>query len=314
MAGVWVISEDEATLLELLSEGRRMAATLGTTTTAVTARQKAAAEKALASGASEAVLLTLDETTPLEAAAGTLAEQIKAAGADVVLFGATLRGRDLAARVAALLDKSLISGATALRLGADGALETDRLVFGGACVSTQVSSQKPVLVTVPPKLFAAAEPQASAGAVREVAVPAAPTARIKERRPRAASGADITAAKVVVSIGRGLPSQDALKTVEEIARRLGGAVGCSRPVAEDLHWLPEECYVGISGKKIAPQLYLTLGISGQVQHLAGMRDAKVVISINKDENAPIFANADVGLVADLNSALPALAAELGKLL
>jgi electron transfer flavoprotein alpha subunit len=274
----------------------------------------ALADDALAHGADEAVVLKQEAGQPLEAAAGALAELIAGADADVVLFAATLRGSDLAARVAARLGVALASSATALRPEADGRLETARMVFGGAGVSTQVMRTRPQMATVPPRTFPAPPPSPRNGTRRTVAVPADPRVKVTERRARAAQGADIAQAPVVVAVGRGLGKREDLAGVEALARDLGGAVGCTRPIAEDLRWLPEEAYIGISGRKVAPRLYLALGLSGQVQHLAGMRDSKVVVAINKDDKAPIFQNADYGLVGDLESTLPALRAEVAKLL
>jgi electron transfer flavoprotein alpha subunit len=312
MASVWIFSEQRGALLELVGEGRRLAEARGATLVAVVPEDRALAEDALSHGADEAVVLKQEAGQPLEAAAGTLAELISAADADVVLFSASLRGSDLAARVAARLGVALASSVTALRSEADGRLETTRMVFGGAGVSTQVT--RPQMATVAPRTFPAPAPGPSRGATRTVPVPADARVKVTARRPRGAQGADIAQAPVVVAVGRGLAKQEDVKQVEELARALGGAVGCTRPIAEDLRWLPEESYIGISGRKVAPRLYLALGLSGQVQHLAGMRDSKVVVAINKDEKAPIFHNADYGLVGDLESTLPALRAEVAKLL
>ncbi len=311
MAGIWIFSEHRDTLLELIGEARRLADPHSPVTAVTT--QRAAAQDALAHGADAATVLVQPEGQPLEACASTLARVLAEGSPDLVLFGATLRARDLAAQVGARLGVALASCATALRLQPDGRVETDRMVYGGGGISRQVMTTRPQLVTVPPRTFPAPAPAARLGEVREVAVPADARVKVTERRARASQAKDIAAAPVVVGVGRGIAKQEDLKAIEGLAAKLGGAVGCTRPVAEDLHWLPEESYIGISGRKIAPQLYLAIGLSGQVQHLAGMRDSKVVVAINKDENAPIFANADVGLVADAQAAVPALVAELAKL-
>ena len=121
---------------------------------------------------------------------------------------------------------------------------------------------------------------------------------------------DITEAKIVVCVGRGVEKKEDVELARELARVLGGEVGCSRPVAEELHWLPEEVYLGISGKKIKPDLYVGVGVSGQIQHVTGIRDTKVIFAINKDENAPIFDAADYGIVGDLYQVVPKLIQEL----
>lgn len=314
MAGVWVISDQRSTLLELVGEGRKLANQLGVSLTAVVPNDRLIALDAIAHGAEGAILLTLPEGQPVETAAGTIARLVGEADPDVILVSASLRLKDLAARVAARLGVALVTDGTGLRLQADGRLETDRMVFGGSGVSTQVALTRPQMVTVPAKAYPAPALDPRIGEVRVVDVPADTRIRIVERRAKVTQGADIAAANVVVAVGRGLAKQEDMALVEALAASLGGAVGCTRPVAEDLGWLPEDCYIGISGRKVAPRVYVAVGLSGQVQHLAGMRDAKVVVAINKDENAPIFAQADYGLVGDLYAVLPGLTEALNGLL
>jgi electron transfer flavoprotein alpha subunit len=114
----------------------------------------------------------------------------------------------------------------------------------------------------------------------------------------------------VVCVGRGVAKQEDLALVKELAKVLGGEVACSRPIAEEMHWLPEEVYLGISGKKVKPDLYVGIGVSGQIQHVTGIRDSKVIFAINRDENAPIFEAADYGIVGDLYQVVPKLIQEL----
>jgi electron transfer flavoprotein alpha subunit len=309
MAGVWVFAEQRSTLLELVGAARPLG-----TVTAIVAGDRTLAQDAMAHGADGAILLTLAEGQPLETAAATFTALATELDPDVILFGATLRAKDLAARVGARLGAALVSEATALRVMDGGKIETDRMVYGGGGVSTQVSRSRTQLITVPARTFPAPTPDARMGEIREVVVPADSRVKVVERRTKSTAGTDIAAANVVVSVGRGLGKQEDLALVEALAGALGAGIGCTRPVAEDLGWLPEDRYIGISGRKVAPQVYVAVGLSGQVQHLAGMRDAKVVVAINKDENAPIFANADFGLVGDLYTILPALTLELNKLM
>jgi electron transfer flavoprotein alpha subunit len=123
-------------------------------------------------------------------------------------------------------------------------------------------------------------------------------------------GVDITEAKVVVCVGRGVEKQEDIVLAKELAQVIGGEVGCSRPVAEDLRWMPEDLYLGISGKKVKPDLYVGVGVAGQIQHISGIRDSKVIVGINRDENAPIFEAADYGIVGDLYDVVPKLIKEL----
>ncbi len=322
MGGIWVISEQPALLCELIGGGRDLTAAFGGTLTAVAVGDRTAADEAAACGADEVVFLEVPEGQPLESAAAPLADLLRAADPDVVLVGATLRGKDLAARLAARLDAPLASEAANIRVEG-GDLLGDRRVDGGSGVATVALTARPRMATVPARVFRAPECAAGAAAgasaggnaagaavVRTVAVPADSRVRIVERRPRQGGGADIAEADVVVAVGRGLPDRADLGPVEELAAVLGGAVGCTRPVAEDLGWLPEDRYIGISGRKVAPSVYIAVATSGQVQHIAGMRDSRLVVAINTDENAPIFREADYGLVADAREAVPALTAAL----
>jgi electron transfer flavoprotein alpha subunit len=133
---------------------------------------------------------------------------------------------------------------------------------------------------------------------------------VVSRAPKQRGSVDITGAKKNVCVGRGLAKKEDIGIARELAQVLGGEVGCSRPVAEELQWLPEEVYLGISGKTVKPLLYLSLGVSGQVQHITGIRDSKVIFAINRDENAPIFDAADFGIVGDLYQVVPRLIEEL----
>jgi len=123
---------------------------------------------------------------------------------------------------------------------------------------------------------------------------------------------DITEARILVCVGRGLENQQDMQMVQELAEVLGAEIACTRPIAEEMHWLPEETYIGISGKQVKPDLYIGLGVSGQIQHVSGIRDARVICAINRDENAPIFEVSDLGLVGDLYTILPELIQQLKK--
>jgi electron transfer flavoprotein alpha subunit len=310
MAGIWVVAEQRSTLLELVGKGRELALELGTNLTALVPNERTLALDALEYGADAAIRLVLPEGQPLETAAATIASLAREADPDVILYSGSLRVKDLAARVGARLGAALVTDGTGLRLQADGKVETDRMMYGGGGVSTQVARTRPQMVTVPARTFPLPSSNPKVAEIRDVAVPADARVRVTERRAKVTEGTDIAAANVVVGVGRGLSKQEDLAMVETLAGLLGGAVGCTRPVAEDLGWLPEDRYIGISGRKVAPAVYVAVALSGQVQHVAGMRDAKLVVAINKDENAPIFAQADYGIVGDVYSVLPALNAAL----
>ena len=142
-----------------------------------------------------------------------------------------------------------------------------------------------------------------------------PNTRLVETKPKTAKGVKLSDAAVIVSFGRGVRKKEDMTIVEELAKTIGGVIGCSRPIAEDLRWLPEDQYVGLSGQKVNPKLYLALGISGQIQHLTGIRNSRIIVAVNNDPKAPIFEYSDYNIVADLYQMVPALidaVKQLGK--
>lgn len=311
MAGVWILAESREQTLELLSAGKDLAAQLGAKVAAF-ALNSQLAEEYISCGSDEALLLPpLAPGQPFESYVPVIVEEALLAGPDIILAGAGQRDREMAARIAAGLNTGLCSGCTGLRLDDKKQLIMERMLFGGAAVQTVVCASRPQMATIPPRTFEQAPPLAGhQGQVRQL--PAAPPSRVTvvQRTPRASEAVDITEAKVVVCVGRGLEKKEDIALARELAGVLGGEVGCSRPVAEDLRWLPEELYLGISGKKVKPDLYIGLGVAGQIQHVSGIRDSKVIVGINRDENAPIFEAADYGILGDLYDVVPKLVKEL----
>jgi electron transfer flavoprotein alpha subunit len=133
-----------------------------------------------------------------------------------------------------------------------------------------------------------------------------------ERKGQEAGSGDITAARVIVCAGRGIEKQEDLAMVRELADTLGAEIACTRPISEEKHWMTEESCIGLSAKEVKPALYIGVGVSGQIQHVVGIREAGVICAINSDENAPIFEAADYGIIGDLYKVVPALIAALKK--
>ena len=228
-----------------------------------------------------------------------------ASGYTHVLAAATSFGKDVMPRVAALLDMQQISEITAV-VSADTFV---RPIYAGNALETIQSSDKIKVITVRATAFDKVKDGGTATLVDVPAVAVAAKTRFVKMEGSASTRPDLTAARVVISGGRGLGSKENFAIVEKLADKLGAAVGASR-AAVDAGYVPNDYQVGQTGKVVAPELYIAVGISGAIQHLAGMKDSKVIVAINKDENAPIFEIADYGLVGDLFQILPELEAAL----
>ena len=241
--------------------------------------------------------------------AATVAAVAKSGGYGAVLVAATAGGKDLAPRVAARLDAPLASDCTGL--GCEGGKVTaTRPVYGGKAIQ-QLRLDAPVaVVSLRPNTFAPGS-AAKAGVAEKVA--AVPQSRVTVREVKAAGQGklDVAEASVVVSGGRGLKGPEHFALIEKLAQAFGAAVGASRAVV-DAGWRPHAEQVGQTGKTVSPQLYVAVGISGAIQHLAGMKTAKVIVAINKDKDAPIFQVADYGIVGDLFEIVPRLTEEVAR--
>jgi electron transfer flavoprotein alpha subunit len=249
------------------------------------------------------VLAIAGEHVASVAAADALAARAAQDAPDLILAGATPSGRDVAARLAAKLQRPYLSECTGLSVRGD-AIEVTRGMYAGKVRAT-VRAALPAVATVRPNAFplpdGAAEPQ-----VVEVAAAEPAGLRFVRFEPTASAGGRVplSDARIIVSGGRGLKGPEAWTQVEALADVLGAALGASRAVT-DAGWRPNEEQVGQTGKTVAPDLYLALGISGAIQHLAGMTASKVIVAVNKDPDADIFKVADYGIVGDVFEFLPA---------
>jgi electron transfer flavoprotein alpha subunit len=234
---------------------------------------------------------------------------------DYVFAGATSLGKDLMPRLAGELDAGMASEVTNFVMDGDQFSGT-RPMFAGKCLAkVTINGPKPHFVTVRPNALGMPEsPTAGAGAANEVAGEAGDIrAAIKEIIKGASEKLDLTEANIIVSGGRAMKSADNFKILDELADTIGATVGASR-AAVDSGYAPHAMQVGQTGKTVAPTLYIACGISGAIQHLAGMRTSKVIVAINTDPDAPIFAKADYGIVGDLFEVVPLLTQEFKALL
>ncbi len=265
----------------------------------------AAAEAATLAGVSK-VLFAGDHALCHGMAEATAALVVSLApGYSHICAGSTAFSKSVLPRVAALLDVMVISDVTAV-VDAD---TFERPIYAGNAIQTVTSSDKVKVFTVRTAAFAAAGAGGSAPVETIVAPADAGLSSWVEDKVAASDRPELTSAKIVVSGGRGVGSEADFHLIEKLADKLGAAVGASR-AAVDSGYAPNDWQVGQTGKVVAPNLYVAVGISGAIQHLAGMKDSKVIVAINKDEEAPIFQVADYGLVADLFQAVPELTDKL----
>jgi electron transfer flavoprotein alpha subunit len=217
----------------------------------------------------------------------------------------------LAARLATCLETGCVPDCTRLDVDEQKRLVGERIAYGGNAVAKIVFKTKPQIATVPSRAFEKAQPKDRSGQVIKLdAKIEKPRTEILETKPLETSNVKIEDAPVIVSCGRGLQKKEDKALLEELATILCGQVGCSRPLAEDRKWFTE--WVGLSGHKVKPKLYIACGISGVIQHMAGIRDAKIIVAVNKDPEAPIFEVADYGVSGDLYEILPALKEAIKK--
>ena len=325
-----VDNEISGIALELLGKGKELAAKLETEVTAVLIgyNVKNLADKLAEYGADKVILVDDPEleTYRTEPYAHALASVIEKYKPEIVLVGATAIGRDLGPTVSARVKTGLTADCTVLEIGdfplvaipgqeqKHNQLLMTRPAFGGNTIATiACPDNRPQMATVRPGVMQKIAPIAGAKAVIEEYNPGfTPNNKyvtIKEVVKAVSDTVDIMDAKILVSGGRGVGSAENFNILDDLAEVLGGTVSCSRAVVDN-GWKPKDLQVGQTGKTVRPQIYFAIGISGAIQHVAGMEESDLIVAINKDETAPIFDVADYGIVGDLNKVVPALTEQL----
>lgn len=302
MTGPVLTYSDSADLAaEAAAAGAELAAGLGTTSVAIRLGE-AAADSEIPGDA-----LALRGERPIEgdadAAADAIAGAARAKAFSALVVGDTRFGTLVAAKVAAKLRVGALGKGENLRVEGEE-IVLDRDVYGGKFLA-KVASRVPCTAVVQAGSYVSRD--APAGKVETLSVPLGrQRVAVVATRPGEKGEAGIKSASIVVSAGRGFASKDDLALARGLAEALGAALGCSRPLSSDLGWLGDEAHIGLTGAYVHPKLYVAVGISGQLQHVAGIKDSKVIVAINKDPQAPIFQVSDYGIVGDLYEVVPAL--------
>ncbi len=317
MSEILVFCEKDDVAFELVSKGKEFKDALGMSLAAALLGKDAAgkADEYFGYGADKVYVsedAALADFTA-KAYAEALYQIVQKSEAEVLLMGSTKRGKELAPRVAQKLGAGCITDANDVRVE-DGQLVTDRYALGGNTVSSGVIKTPQKVIAVMPKTFELGAKEAKQGEVVDAALDLKePRTRIVERREKAGEAVNLEEAEAVVCIGRGLEKKEDLGIVEDLTKALGAELGCTKSLCTDWEWLSEERLVGLSGKKVSPRLCVSVGISGQIQYTVGIRGTRITVAINKDENAPIFAMSDYGIVGDLYEVVPKLTEKLESL-
>ncbi len=298
---VWLYAEAPQVIRELLAAAGALSKSLSTPSVLIELDQTNPAVRA----SDKRLLLKGDRriTGSPELVAEAIARGARKYKPSIVLLGASREGRETASMLAVKLRQGCLSEVFGLRVKGD-ALVSDRDVYAGRAVA-EVSSELPCIATIKLGVYPPLEGTVQKADTENIGVLAQRVTRVQSVLKQAGK-VNLHDAKIIVSVGRGFKKKEDLQLAAGLADALGGAVGCSRPLSADYGWLPEEHHIGLTGVTVRPSLYLALGISGQLQHLAGIRESRIIAAVNTDREAPIFQAADYGVVGDLYQVIPAL--------
>ncbi|WP_407732047.1 electron transfer flavoprotein subunit alpha/FixB family protein [Pseudocitrobacter faecalis] len=309
-SSVWVFSDTPSRLPELMSGAQVLGEKIHTFTLSD-------ADSALAFqlGANQVwQLCGKPDDRMMEDYAGVMADTIRQQGANgLVLLPNSRRGKLLAAKLGFRLSAGVSNDASAV-VAQEGSVAIKHMVYGGLAIGEETIRSPFAVMTLSSGTFDAVQPNPSLSGEAQKVEWQAPAVAITRTatKPRQSSNVDLDKARLVVSVGRGIGSKENIPLAEALCQAIGAELACSRPVAENEKWMEHERYVGISNLMLKPELYLAVGISGQIQHMVGANGAQTICAINKDKNAPIFQYADYGIVGDLMKILPELTRALAR--
>ncbi len=245
-----------------------------------------------------------DNTRIEDHAVSAIARLAEEENFDLILTGSTRRGKEIAPRVAQRLGYPCVTDVIGVYM--DDSLEVERYSLSGRTISRERILKLPAVLSIMPRVFEAIPDKETPEVIKREFEMDDAGVRVIEVRRKERTGGELEKADIVIGVGRGIGGEDGIKMAMELKEVLGGEIGSTRPVAYDYHWLPEETMIGLSGKRIKPSLYIAIGVSGQIQHLTGVMNARRIVAINKDENAPVFEYSDYGIVGDWRDVLPKL--------
>jgi electron transfer flavoprotein alpha subunit len=317
MSEILVFSDKDETAFELVSKSKEFAKELGGTVSAALLGEGAAGkvDDYFSYGADK--VYVSEHSAVKDFYVGSYAEALRqiteSNDVEFLLLGSSKRGKELAGRVAQKLEAGAVTDANDVRVS-DGNLAADRYAYGGNTVASQVITTPKKVISVMPKTFELGPKEAKQGEVVNVDLDLEDLeVKVVERREKAGDEVNLEEAEMLICIGRGVQNREDLAMIEELAGLLGAEIGCTKTPASDWEWFSEERMVGLSGKKCKPKLYISIGISGQIQHTVGVLDSKIIVTVNKDENALMFNITDYGIVGDLYDVVPKLNEKLKSL-
>lgn len=306
---VLVYSDNKNLAIELLSKGSELAKTLKKPLIAIIIGDNLDPQEYIAHGAEKVFVAETDvDNFKSEEYTSILENIINETGTETIIIGSNKNGKELAPRLASKFETGCITDCTDVYLK-DSKITAERIVYSGNAVAVEQFNSKPQIVTIPSKVFDPLSKDANrkGEVIKKKYDAKKSTSKILKVEELKTGGVNVEDAEIIVSCGRGLKDKNDIKLLDDLAEVLKGrTVGCSRPIAADLKWLSEDHWIGLSGHKVKPKLYIAAGISGQIQHIAGMRDSGIIVAINNDPEALIFKSADYGIVGDLYKILPKL--------
>ncbi|PHI28566.1 FAD-binding protein [Budvicia aquatica] len=306
LSNVWVFSDAASSYPELIAAGQQ----LGETVTAIVLGSPDDIANAFALGAGAVYHLgDKNDTIMVEDYDATIASALSRAEGPptLLLLDTSKRSKALAAKISGLLDAGLINDVTDISIE-NQSVKASHMMYGGLALAEENIHSKIAVVTLSAGLFTPQLADVTKSGQAQILpfVPPVGGIQCKERRVKQGNRVNLNKATRVIGIGRGIASQSDIDMVAQLCGVLGAELGCSRPIAEGEKWMDRDRYIGVSGVMIKPELYIAMGISGQIQHMVGVNGTQTIIAINKDKNAPIFQYCDYGMVGDIYKVVPAL--------